>query len=90
MINAQLHSSELSSDLICARVGISRRQLYYLYKGHGGVMKYITQRRLGACYRALVNPSNKQRISTVAYAHGFTHHSTFYRQFQARYGFSPR
>jgi AraC-like DNA-binding protein len=70
-------------------MGISRRQLYYIFEQHGGVMKFIGQRRLAACYGALVTLTEKRMISSIAYEYGFTNLSSFYRQFQARYGFSP-
>ncbi len=88
-INSNLKSPDLSPEMICARVGISRRQLYYLFEQHGGVMKYINQRRLAACYRELAAQPGRPRVSSIAYAYGYTNLSTFYRQFQARYGFRP-
>ena len=89
IINQHLKSPGLTQDAICRKMGISRRQLYYVFERHGGVMKYITQRRLAACHDALVAQTGNKRISSIAYEYGFTHLSSFYRQFQARYGFRP-
>ena len=89
IIDGHLKSPDLTPDMICARMGVSRRQLYYIFQPHGGVMKFITQRRLAACHNALVARAGKKLVSSVAYAYGFTHLSSFYRQFQARYGFRP-
>jgi AraC-like DNA-binding protein len=89
IIDENLKSPYLTPDMICSRVGISRRKLYYIFEPHGGVMKYISQRRLAACYNALAALTVKKPISSIAYEYGFTNLSSFYRQFQARYGFRP-
>ncbi|PRD40370.1 hypothetical protein C5748_27390 [Phyllobacterium phragmitis] len=89
IINDNLKSPDLTPDMICSRMGISRRQLFYIFEQHGGVMRFITQRRLAACYGALVTSTDKKRIGSVAYEYGFTNLSSFYRQFQARFGFRP-
>ncbi|MBR0556585.1 helix-turn-helix domain-containing protein [Ciceribacter sp. L1K23] len=88
-INANLRSPDLSADQICATIGVSRRQLYYLFAEQGGVATYIRNRRLAACYAALSKTSDGRLVSSIAYEYGFTNLSSFYRQFHARYGFSP-
>jgi len=88
-INANLQSPQLTADQICVQIGVSRRQLYYLFEEQGGVATYIRNRRLAACYAALSKTSDGRLVSSIAYEHGFTNLSSFYRQFQARYGFSP-
>ncbi len=89
IINMNPKSPDLTPDLLCARLGISRRQLFYIFEPFGGVMKYITQRRLAACYNEIVRQSGHKMISTIAYEFGFTNLSSFYRQFHARYGIRP-
>lgn len=88
-INENLKAPGLTPDTLVARLGISRRQLYYLFRHHGGVVHYIRTRRLAACYNALADMTTMKFISSVAYEYGFTHLSSFYRQFHAQYGFSP-
>lgn len=88
-INANLKMPGLTPDAVCANVGVSRRQLFYLFEQQGGVATYIRNRRLAACYSALSKAEDGRQISTVAYEHGFTNVSSFYRQFAARYGFGP-
>ncbi|MCQ0988715.1 helix-turn-helix domain-containing protein [Jiella marina] len=88
-INANLKSPELVPDRICASIGVSRRQLYYLFEQQGGVATYIRNRRLAACYDALSQQANTKPIGVVAYEYGFTNLSSFYRQFSARYGCNP-
>ena len=88
-INRHLKSPGLTADTICSNIGMSRRQLYYVFEPHGGVMSYVLQRRLAACHDALVAQSGNRRVSSIAYEYGFTHLSSFYRQFHARYGYRP-
>ena len=85
-----LGSPDLSAASICEAMDLSRRQLYYLFDGHGGVAKYIKQQRLNAACRALANSSDTRLISTIAYAYGYTNLALFSRHFQSRFGFSPR
>lgn len=84
-----LKSPNLTPESICTQLGISRRQLYYLFERQGGVANFIKNRRLAACYNALTKSSEKKLISSIAYEFGFTNTTTFCRQFQSRYGFSP-
>lgn len=84
-----LKSPDLSPEMISAHLGMSRRQLYYLFEKQGGVAKFLRNKRLSACYTALIRSSEKKLVSSIAYDYGFTNTSTFSRQFQARYGFSP-
>jgi AraC-like DNA-binding protein len=88
-INSNLKLPNLTPELICLSVGVSRRQLYYLFEQHGGVATFIRNRRLAACYSALIKSSERKLISQIAYEYGFTNLSSFYRQFNARYGFAP-
>jgi len=88
-IMQNLKSPHLTPASICAQLGLSRRQLYYLFERHGGVAKFIRDRRLAACHHALSRRPQRRLVSTVAYEFGFTNLSSFSRQFQQRYGFSP-
>lgn len=88
-INDNLASPALNVDTVADSLGISRRQLYYLFAPHGGVAKFIQNRRLAACYKRIRTLTDGRAISSVAYEFGFINLSTFYRQFQARYGFRP-
>ena len=88
-INENLTSPALNVDTVADNLGISRRQLYYLFASHGGVAKFIQNCRLAACYKRIKTLTDGSAISSVAYEFGFINLSTFYRQFQARYGFRP-
>ncbi|MBD8890217.1 helix-turn-helix domain-containing protein [Roseibium litorale] len=88
-IAQNLKSPDLSPDMICARLGLSRRNLYYLFEAHGGVATYIKNRRLAACWNVLIKPGERKLISSVAYEYGYTNMSAFSRQFRDRYGCNP-
>jgi AraC-like DNA-binding protein len=85
-----LKSPDLTPDMICARLGLSRRKLYYLFQAHGGVAGFIRNRRLAACYGVLATSDERKLVGLVAQEYGFANTSAFSRQFQERYGFSPR
>lgn len=88
-VGSNLKSPGLTPDALCAHLGVSRRQLYYLFEPHGGVARYVRNRRLSACYADLTNVADRRLISSIAYEYGFSNLSSFYRQFHSRYGFSP-
>lgn len=88
-IGENLHSPDLGPDMLCTHLGVSRRQLYYLFERHDGVANYIKNRRLAACYAALTRGDTRKMISSIAFDHGFTSLSSFYRLFHKRYGFNP-
>lgn len=88
-IAENLKSPDLSPDMICAQLGLSRRNLYYLFEPHGGVATYIKTRRLAACRSALLKSGERKLISSVAYDFGFTNMPAFSRQFRDRYGVNP-
>lgn len=88
-IQRNLASPDLGVNSICRAIGVSRRQLYYLFERQGGVANFIRERRLAACCKAIADPTDCRRISTIAYSYGFTSTSSFSRQFRAQYGFSP-
>lgn len=88
-IAENLKSPDLTPDTICARLGVSRRKLYYLFQRHGGVAAFIRNRRLAACYEALTKSCERKLVGRVAGEYGFANASAFSRQFQQRYGFSP-
>lgn len=89
LIEDNLSSPELEPRWLCRQLGVSRRQLYYLFEQHGGVSKFILQRRLSACCRAIADQNDHRLISTVAYDFGFSDPAVFSRQFHAEFGFRP-
>lgn len=89
-IQENLTSPNLEPDVICARMKISRRQLYYLFDQLGGVSNYIRTCRLRAFHDAVANPTEERPIHVLASAFGFSDAALFSRQFKAFFGYSPK
>ena len=89
LIEENLASPDLGPDWLARTLGMSRRQLYYLFEAQGGVVKFILRRRLAACCRAVADRADTRLISTIAYSYGFTDAGVFSRQFLAEFGFRP-
>lgn len=69
---------------------ISRTYLYRLFAEDGGVMAYITERRLRLALRMLTQPSYAgQSIGAIGFNCGFSSESYFSRSFRSRFGVTP-
>jgi AraC-like DNA-binding protein len=88
-IEAHLADPELNAERVSQALGISRRQIYYLFEKHNGVANFIRKRRLAACHNAIANIADHRLIQTIAYKYGFGDPAQFSRQFRREYGYSP-
>lgn len=88
-IQRNLTSPTLNSRTLIQALGVSRRQLYYLFERHGGIANYIRRMRLAASCRAIADAADNRLISSIAYSYGYLDPTLFSRQFQAEFGFSP-
>ncbi len=91
-IRSHLHNPDLGVELLQRRFGLSRAALYREFAGEGGVQTFIRERRLAAALRLLTRPSargGRPRVSSVAYATGFTEDKSFSRAFKTKFGFLP-
>lgn len=90
-IQGALADPQLSPEHVAGALGLSRAQLYRLFKPLGGVAHYIRNRRLRRSLQDLLDPAcPPPRISEVGYRWGFRSESDFSRAFKRRYGMSPR
>jgi AraC-like DNA-binding protein len=87
-----LDSPDLGPEMICARFGVSRATLYRQFAADDGIQHYIRERRLAQAMRILTRTDGgpRPRVSSVAYATGFSSEKTFSRAFKQRFGFLPR
>ena len=69
-------------------LGISRSNLYRVFKPKGGVASYIHRRRLVVIHRILSNPKEHRRVSIIAAQYGFISLAHFSRAFRAEFGYS--
>ena len=88
-IDRHLRSPALSPEHICGSLGLSRSQLYALFKPSGGVMDYIQKRRLLRIHAALANPDDHRSIATLAAEYGFSSQAQVSRAFRQRFGYPP-
>ena len=77
---------ELSPDWLALKLEISRASLYRLFASHGGIMRYVQERRLLAVQAALSDPLETRRLSRLAADLGFKSEAHFSRSFRARFG----
>jgi hypothetical protein len=61
-IRQHMASPDLTPESLCQELGISRTRLYQLFEPSGGVLHYMTRKRLLAAHASLSDPANNQRI----------------------------
>ena len=90
-IEARLHDPELKPASAAAAAGISVRYANALLAEEDtGLERYIIERRLQRCRRALEDPAQGHRmIGDIAYSWGFSDLSHFGRRFKAEFGCAP-
>lgn len=89
-IDRHLSDPELTTERLCASFGLSRSVLYRLFEPDGGVIRYITDRRLDRCYLDLAAaPAERGEVRRVAETWGFYQPGNFHRGFRRRFGVAP-
>lgn len=88
-IDSRLGLAELSPEVICRNLALSRSQLYALFKSSGGVAEYIQKRRLLRIHAALADPADRRSIATLTSAYGFSSQAQVSRAFRQRFGYAP-
>ena len=89
-IERHLRRPDLDVASLCRAFASSRTRLYDLFREHGGVERYLRQRRLARCFRDLAAAvPAKPRIREVAERWGFYDQSHFNRLFKQQFGLRP-
>ncbi len=89
-VERHLHRPELDTAALCRAFASSRSRLYALFQAHGGVERYLRERRLGRCFAELAAASPATgRIGKIAERWGFFDPSHFNRLFKQRFGLRP-
>jgi len=89
-IDQNLHRQELCVDDIIAGTEISRSVLYREFEPHGGVVRYILDRRLLFLRKALSRDGETRTVAALAFDHGFKSESHCNRAFRQAFGLPPR
>ena len=90
-VDERLDDPRLGPDTVCRAFHISRSKLYRLFDAEGGVVSYITARRLDRCWELLRTRGREAGpIGSLAYAYGFGSEASFSRAFRRRFGASAR
>jgi AraC-like DNA-binding protein len=88
-IQTHLWSPNLTADLLMQKLHLSKRYLYKLFEVHGGVERYIRQKRLTACFDRISRTDREVSIIDIAQDAGFSDPTNFSRQFQSQFGCRP-
>jgi AraC-like DNA-binding protein len=89
IIANQLGLPDFGPEQLCELAGVSRSQLYRMFEPHGGVARYIQQRRLRTAHALLSNPGDRNNIRAIAEQVGFSDMSAFSRAFRREFRYSP-
>ena len=90
LIDGKLASPDLTSEMLCAELGVSRSRLYRLFEPLGGIASYIRRQRLLRIRAALSDSMDGRSISRIAGQWGFVDASAFSRAFRHEFGISPK
>lgn len=85
-IRDNLSVGKLSPDFLAEKLGISRATLYRVFAPHGGIMRYVQERRLIAVQAALSDPLETRKLSRIALDLGFNSEAHFSRAYRQRFG----
>ena len=89
-IEARLAEPGLNPSRLCSDFGLSRATLYRMFEAHGGVRRYIFERRLERCRLELLQgPRRRGRVREVSEKWFFFDSGNFNRCFRARHGMAP-
>lgn len=90
MIDGRLTDRDLTSEMLCSELGVSRSRLYRIFEPLGGIASYIRKRRLLRTRDALSDIEDTRSISRIAEQWGFVDASAYSRTFRHEFGISPK
>ena len=90
-IETRLSDPALDGEAVAAAAGVSVRYANSVLGEEGtSIARYIQERRLARCRRALEDPQQAHRsLSEIAYGWGFSDMTHFGRSFRKAYGMLP-
>jgi AraC-like DNA-binding protein len=88
-IDLCVHDPDLNPQEIATTFGLSRSALYRAFAGHGGVARYIKQRRLARAHQWLLSAPPDQSVIAQLESFGYRTPTQFWRNFREEFGYSP-
>ncbi len=85
----RLGSRDLTPEGVASALGVSRSQLYLLFRDCGGVARYIWDQRLQHLHAALTTPCESRPLTELALDFGFTSQAHLSSMFRKVYGEPP-
>ncbi|MFD1197684.1 helix-turn-helix domain-containing protein [Brucella gallinifaecis] len=88
--------NNLANPLLCPQFiiehfHISRSNLYRLFEKHGGISKFIRDKRLKLAYKIIMfSPDRVPSIKEISYRCGFNDPSQLIKSFKKMYGVNPK
>ncbi len=78
-----------SLDMVCENLYISKSYLHKCFKKHMRTTpkNYITQKRLNMAHQMILSGEKPVKVAQVC---GFSDYTTFFRNYKAKYGLSPK
>ncbi|MBK8808730.1 MAG: response regulator [Bacteroidales bacterium] len=88
-VNQNISNEHLSTNMVAENIGISRTQLWRIFKNSIGtsLSDYITELRMQKAWEML--KSGRYRINEIAFEIGFSDPRYFTRSFTKKYGIPP-
>jgi AraC-like DNA-binding protein len=88
-IELRVHDPELDPQTVATAFGLSRSALYRAFAGHGGVARYIKQRRLARAHHRLATSSDEVSVTSLVESFGYRSSAHFWRNFREEFGYAP-
>jgi AraC-like DNA-binding protein len=88
-IEVRLQDPDLNPREIAETFGLSRSALYRAFAGHGGVARYIKQRRLARAHQLLMVSPPERSVTAQVEAFGYRSPAHFWRNFREEFGYAP-
>lgn len=90
LIAVKLAERDLSPEMLCRELNVSRSRLYRIFEPAGGISNYIRHQRLLRTKELLADHNNTRSISSIAEEWGFLDPSTYSRTFRREFGVTPK
>lgn len=90
IINGNIQDPKLTTSFIAEQMGLSLRMLYYRLDGLLDITPSSIIREYRIRYAEQLLSTTKLSIDEIIYKSGFANRGTFFRNFSARYGMTPK